>query len=104
MVVIDIRIAGVVEFQPSVVVYDLSPRRSGGISLLGFQESEHAARQIGFAEASRRLKKLGKAHHRRGGVSGDYTAAGSREQQEEEAGGHQAQGQMGQGGAHVNRA
>ena len=28
--------------------------------MLGFQESEFAARQIGFAEASRRFKKRGK--------------------------------------------
>lgn len=62
MVVLDIGIAGVVEFWPSVVVYDLSSRRFGGISLLGFQESEHAARQIGFAEESRRFKKRGEAH------------------------------------------
>ena len=45
VVVLDIRIVGVVEFRPSVVVCDLSRRLSGGISVLGFQESEHAARQ-----------------------------------------------------------
>ena len=72
VVVLDIRIAGAVKFRPSVVVYDLSRRLSGGISVSGFQESEHAARQIGFAEASRRFKKRGKAHQRRGGVRGDH--------------------------------
>lgn len=64
MVVLDIGIAGVIEFQPSVVKCDLSSCQMGGISLLGFQESEHAARQI----ASRRFKKREEAYQRRRGV------------------------------------